>query len=620
MRIAARSNGRGTAQRGTIVSRVLIIGLITLISGVAALQRPTSAAAFPYETFRWVWGENNKGELGNFSDQNPDRPLLSSALAPGTLTRLAAGSNSPLLGSHSLAVDRNANVWAWGFNIYGQVGSAASPIAFGPVKVCAAQANPCNQFLSGITAVAAGGLHSLAVDIQSNVWAWGNNDSGQLGSNVGNTAVPVRNNALFAQLHQLPGPPSVKAIAAGAHHSLALDSRGVVWAWGANESGQLGRGNDPTAGVIAIQVTFPEPTVITAIAAGAYYSLALDNGGNVWAWGANDSGQLGISSFDDKRTAPVKLTFFPPGTRITAIAGGGNHSLALDSSGNVWAWGANGAGQLGNAQNIEQRSPTRSIFPTGTPRIVRISAGGGYNLAVDANRNAWAWGANGSGQLGNQQRFVNSNVPVRVAFPEGTRIATVAAGGFHSLALESRSFLDGLELVLDFDLTAQPRLLPQGLDPDEPIQVETTSTNLDPAGNKQLVTHTLTDTAANTLVLTLTQQRIGKDGLALEVASVQYNDGAPLTPPQNRNEYHWKTDASGRIVLLQQHVFLNNGDVVTNITAHYNAAKNETAIDVTTPTERPQHFTESGLVTLQMGTINGKLGFSDGTRIWPQLD
>jgi alpha-tubulin suppressor-like RCC1 family protein len=617
MRIAVRINGLGSEQRRTIVSRVLVIGLLTLLGGVAALQHPTSAAAFPFETFRWGWGENNKGELGNLSDQNPDRPLLSSALPAGTqLTRLAAGSNAPLLGSHSLAVDRNQNVWAWGFNIYGQVGSGASPSAFAPVKVCATQTNPCDRFLRDITAVAAGGLHSLAVDIQSNVWAWGNNDSGQLGSNVGNTAVPVRNNALFAQLHQLPGPPSVTAIAAGAHHSLALDSRGAVWAWGARESGQLGRGNDPTAGVIAIQIVFPEPAVITAITAGAYFSLALDNGGNVWAWGANDSGQLGISSFDARRTTPVKLTFFPPNTRITAIAGGGNHALALDSGGKVWAWGANAAGQLGNAQNIEQRSPTSSIFPAGT-RIVRISAGGGFNLAVDADRNAWAWGANGSGQLGNQQRFVNSNVPVRVAFPAGTRITTVAAGGFHSLALETRSFLDGLEAVLDFDLTAQPRLLPQALDPDEPIQVATTSTNLDPAGNKQLLTHTLTDTAANTFVLTLTQQRIGKDGLALEVTSVRYNDGALLTPAPNRNEFHWKTDASGRIVLLQQHVFLNTADGVTNITAHFDAAKNETTIDVKTPTERPQQFTESGLVTVQMATINGKLRFSDGTRIWP---
>ena len=157
------------------------------------------------------------------------------------------------------------------------------------------------------------------------------------------------------------------------------------------------------------------------------------------------------------------LSHFPPLTRITGVAAGGHHSLALDSGGGVWAWGANGAGQLGNAQNIQQHGPTRAVFPDGTPRIVTITAGGAFNLAVDANHDVWSWGANGSGQLGNQQMFVDSNVPVRVAFPDGTRIVTVAAGGFHSLALESRSFFDDLEPVVDVEPTAQARLLPPGM-------------------------------------------------------------------------------------------------------------------------------------------------------------
>lgn len=603
-----------------MVSRLLIIGLIIFIGAVAGLQHPRSAVAFPYKTSRWVWGENAKGELGNFSDQNPDRPIISSALPAGILlTRLSAGSNSPLLGSHSLAVDRNRNVWAWGYNIYGQVGDggSGSTAVFGPVKVCAAgQTAPCSQFLSDITAVAAGGLHSLALDIHSNVWAWGYNAFGQLGSNVPNTALPVRNNALFAQLHQLPGPPSVKAIAAGAHHSLALDSRGVVWAWGYNWFGQLGLGHYKGI-VFALPIAFPEGEVIIAIAAGAYHSLALDSAGNVWAWGTNANGQLGISSFDERRNVPVKLVYFPPNTRIIAIAAGGLHSLALDSGGNVWAWGANGAGQLGNAQNIEQHAPTRTIFPGGIPRLVRIAAGGVHNLAIDANHNVWSWGGNGSGQLGNQQRFVNSNVPVPAGFPEGTRIVTIAAGGFHSLALESRSFFYGVEAVLDFKaLTAQALLLPQSLEQDEPIDLETTSTNLDPAGNKTLVTHTLTDTAGNTLVLTLTQQRINGNGLALQVMSVQYNDGEVMIPPRNRNELVWKTDASGNVTVLQQHVFLDGADGVTNITTHYIAAKDQTAVYVESPTG-PEHFTEPGMVTVQMSTINGNLSFSDGTHIWP---
>ncbi len=304
-------------------------------------------------------------------------------------------------------------------------------------------------------------------------------------------------------------------------------------------------------------------------------------------------------------------------TQGSSPSPGGSHSLAVDSGGNVFSWGLNGAGQLGNGQNINQFAPTPTTFPAGTPRILTVDAGGGHSLALDANHNVWAWGGNGDGQLGNQTFTTPSNVPVRVSFPEGTFVAAIFAGTLHNLALESESFIFDLEAVLEFAPLAQVRLVPQAFDPDAPINVETTSTNLDPAGEKQLVTQTLTDSAGHKLVLTLIQQQNGSDGLAVEVTSVQYNDGAAITPPRNLNEYHWKTDASGKIVQLQQHVLLGKASGVTNITALYVEARNQTEIRVSSPGGPPQHFTHSGLVTVQMGTINGNLSFSDGTHTWP---
>ena len=512
-------------------------------------------------------------------------------------------------------MDRDRHVWAWGHNLHGQVGDGGFQTVLGPVRVCASgQAAPCSEFLSDITAVAAGGLHSLAVDIFSNVWAWGSNQFGQLGSNVGmSSTLPVRNNALFAQLHQLPGPPSVTAVAAGGGHSLALDSRGVVWAWGSNSDGQLGLGNFNGA-VFALPITFPGGEIITAIAGGAFYSLALDSAGNVWAWGSNCRGQLGISSFDANRNTPVKLTNFPPNTRIVAIAAGGEHSLALDSAGNVSAWGSNTLGQLGNGQNLDQFGPTPTIFPNGTPRILSISAGGSHNLAVDADHNVWAWGVNGQGQLGNPQ-FASSNLPVRSSFPEGTRIVAIAAGGFHSLALEAETVFD-IEAVLDFDaMTALPRLLPEGFTHD-PIDLQTTSETLDRKGKKLLVTHTLTDTAGNTFVLVLTDRRKNPTVIVLELESLQYNSGAVLTLPKNRIKTRWKTDGSGAIIKLVQRLIVDAGDGVTKVSAQYLAAENQTRIKVKTPAGK-ELFTAPGLVTVQVGTVNGALGFTDGEHIWP---
>src|SRR5262249_51876274 len=140
---------------------------------------------------------------------------------------------------------------------------------------------------------------------------------------------------------------------------------------------------------------------IKAIAAGGDQSFALDSENNVWAWGRNDFGQLGISSSVLQRNVPVKLEHFPqPNTRITRIAAGTFHALAIDSRGNVWAWGFNATGQLGNGTQTESRGPVPVSFPSGTPRILMIAAGDSHSLAVDANGNLWAWGSNFRGQLG----------------------------------------------------------------------------------------------------------------------------------------------------------------------------------------------------------------------------
>jgi alpha-tubulin suppressor-like RCC1 family protein len=598
-------------------SRVRAIALVLALAG-APLGHPSLAAAFPFSTHRWVWGTNEQGELGNNASVSIDKPQRNSSLpSGGSLTALSAGSNSPLLGSHSLALDRDRNLWAWGLNLNGQVGNgSAGASVFGPQQVCASgQAAPCTQFLGDVTTMSAGGLHSLAIDTFSNVWAWGSNVFGQLGSNVGTSTTPVRNNALFAQLHQIPGPPSVTAVAAGGEHSLALDSRGVVWAWGSSDNGQLGLGRTPST-VFALTVTFPETVVIKAIAAGRAHSLALDSAGFVWAWGNNHFGQLGLSSFDEIRNTPAKLIFFPPGTRLVAISAGSSHSLALDSAGNVWAWGLNAAGQLGNGQNIDQHSPTRATFPAGTPAITKISAGGGHNLALDAQHRVWAWGTNGEGQLGTQNRPAPSNVPVLANIPAGTHITSIAAGGFHSLAIETESFLFDLEAVLDLaPLATRALLLPQAPTSDVSLDVTTTSENLDPAGRKVLETSTVTDDAGHTLVLTYISRSRGS-AAALEVGSVQYNDDAPIVLPRNSITTRWSTDAAGALRSLRQRVMLKEPDNKMRLSSRWDVSTGQTVIKVTLPTGR-ETFTEPGMVTVQVSTTNGLLRFSDGTHVWP---
>jgi alpha-tubulin suppressor-like RCC1 family protein len=176
---------------------------------------------------------------------------------------------------------------------------------------------------------------------------------------------------------------------------------------------------------------------VIAIAAGSGFrdhSLALRSNGGVWAWGANDMGQLGDGTLID-RTSPVV-----PGCEalgylsdaVIAISAGNAFSLALLFDGTVWAWGNNSTGQLGGGD----RSPYISC-PTpvdGLDNIAVISAGYYHCLALKADGTVWAWGANNHGQLGTESKD-NHLTPIQV--PKIDDAIGIAAGGYHSLILRT---------------------------------------------------------------------------------------------------------------------------------------------------------------------------------------
>ena len=200
---------------------------------------------------------------------------------------------------------------------------------------------------AGISSIAAGASHSLALLHDGTVMAWGQNSSGQLGDGT-NSSRPTPT--------PIPGLTNVHAIAAGGSHSLALLHDGTVMAWGANYAGQMGDGTTtpqqsptPVHGVTNVRV----------VSAGGLHSLALLHDGTVMAWGSNTSGQLGDGTAT-RRGAPVP-TLCPCDTN--AIAAGDRHSLALLQDGTIMSWGTNSEGQLGDG-TTESRptpAPTSSI-------------------------------------------------------------------------------------------------------------------------------------------------------------------------------------------------------------------------------------------------------------------
>jgi alpha-tubulin suppressor-like RCC1 family protein len=280
--------------------------LVESLSGVVAVSAgdEDSLALLSNGTVM-SWGDNDAGQLGDGTKTASDVPVLVKGLTG--VTAISAGSQ------FNLAVLSTGTVESWGNNNDGQLGDNSFKNSDVPVAV---------KGLTGVTDVAAGGFHSLALLRNGTVMSWGDNEVDQLGdgqdaSTQSASLVPVA----------VDGLTDAVAIAAGQQHSLALTKSGTVEAWGDNGFFQLARPQGFPSGFADSDVPLAIPGVsgATAIAAGGLYSLALSTKGTVFAWGDNAFGQLGNSSTKTKQSV-VEVNGLK---HVTAIAASGAQSIAL---------------------------------------------------------------------------------------------------------------------------------------------------------------------------------------------------------------------------------------------------------------------------------------------------
>ena len=222
----------------------------------------------------------------------------------------------------------------------------------------------------------------LVVLSNGTVKSWGINLYGQIGDGTTITrTTPVLVNGLA----------NITAVATGAFHSLALENNGTVWAWGNNDYGQLG---DGTTNENHIAKKIIVLTKVVSIAASYSHSLALKNDGSVWAWGSNANGTLGDGTNTDK-LFPIKVANL---SGVKEIVCGRAQSFALKEDGTVWSWGLNALGALGIGTNTDSNVPVKI---TALDHIIQIAANGGEHcLALKADGSVWSWGYNSYGQLG----------------------------------------------------------------------------------------------------------------------------------------------------------------------------------------------------------------------------
>ena len=353
----------------------------------------------------------------------------------GEMALLCVDSNedrTALGASHALIVDAWDTPFASGNNVHGQLGDGSTLHRHEPVPAAVDDLD-APEF----SAVEVGREYSLALGGDGRVWAWGRNDQGQLGDGSGAQQERPVEVALSDEI-------VVVALAAGEAHSLALASDGRLWAWGSNEYGQLGDGTTTQRNApVLIDPESLEGARPVGVHAGEHHSFVLDDQGRIWAWGRNHRGQLGDGT-TEARSSPVALELpAPDAARFVAVAAGGAHGLALDDQGQVWSWGNNSEGQLGDATTISRSTPQPigDALLDGAP-ATQIVAGRNHSLALSGYGRVFGWGANGSGQLGGGP-VAGATTPmlVNLAFLGRAEAASLDAGGHSSLLVDSQERL-----------------------------------------------------------------------------------------------------------------------------------------------------------------------------------
>ena len=373
----------------------------------------------------WAWGKNDKGQLGDGTTENRNAPV-EIANDGARWVAVAAGL------SFSVAIDSEGKLWAWGSNIAGQLGIGTTEDSLAPRQV----GGPVSW-----RAIAAGNYHVLALDDNGVLYTWGDNGAGQLGRVLSSGVVgfPLTFSSTPAQADANGNGPW-KAVSAGGAHSLATNTNGFVCSWGANNRGQLGRVTpDVTSSTIAgVSAAGPSGGTVTGIAAGGEFSLVntgVDGAYRVYAFGDNEDGQLGSSSTPSGGT----LAYAVPLSGGTAgfVAAGKRHALAV-VSGTVFAWGSDSSGQVPSGGAVEpQQVWSGSIAATG------VAAGGQSSLYTLFGGSVATIGRSIEGQHGdgNQQTLYTPTVKPEVGSPASKSYKQVVVGERHTLAIDSADHL-----------------------------------------------------------------------------------------------------------------------------------------------------------------------------------
>lgn len=403
----SRRSQRGGARAGFLVLAVLVIAS-GVISARAVLDAPSSEAsggpgvvvggerhtcALSPASHVWCWGNNAAGQLGTGDLSARNQPAFAAAVngADGAqrYMALAAGDDFTCAITVEFAPGTGGGVRCWGDNAAGQLGNGATTTSTAPVTPVGLD--------DSVRSISATNRHVCVIKINDEVWCWGNNASGQIGTGSTSPA------AVTTPARATEGPPAALEVSAGLGHTCALSLVGAVTCWGDNTFGQLGTG-DTTQSPEASDVVLPSSAV--HLAAGETVSCAALVGGTAVCWGAQLYGALGDGVEDNTFPNPSVLGPTEVKTNTTTALGGVTQVSAgrstvcavTNSVPGVYCWGLSTTGETGAGVFSNRPFATAQL---GAPLAVS-SIGVGWNhgcRAVSAG-SMQCWGLGTSGQLG----------------------------------------------------------------------------------------------------------------------------------------------------------------------------------------------------------------------------
>jgi alpha-tubulin suppressor-like RCC1 family protein len=418
----------------------------------------------------WCWGSNAYGTLGQGTASGEQIEPIE--VLPGSTWKSIS-----LASYRSCAINTDDQLWCWGRNVEGELGYGDQDdtvrvpthmmITRSWKSVALRTRHSCAIAMDGTSwcwgnnywgelatdqrgliaeesqvgtdndwqTITAGHAHTCALKADQTLWCWGHNVVGQLGNGLrGDRHVPT----------QVGSDLDWDSVSSGEHHSCAIKSSGELWCWGNNTNGQLGK-VFPSTGLYSGFATVPvhidsSPQVWRKIAAGTQYSCGIDNDGKLYCWGSNTDGRLGIGA--DMSTSAT-ITVVRPQSRWQSVSTSRSFACAIDDGDQAWCWGKNDRGQLGNGSPLTATVPVPLATPPNwevSSRIVQIAAGVEHACLVKDDASLWCWGTNDGIQNGPMDGSLTATVAIRDPNMM-SQWAYVSAGRTYTCAIQNDNSL-----------------------------------------------------------------------------------------------------------------------------------------------------------------------------------